>query len=272
VQESENLTTAFSREASDFITRNRKQPFFLMLAYNAVHSPLQADDRYLAKFSHIDDIQRRIFAAMLSHLDDGVGQVVKTLQEHGIDKNTLVILLSDNGGATKELTSSNHPLRGGKGNLYEGGIRVPMLASWPGTLNHARISTPVISTDIVATVTDILAKKFPTNQNTQASSADESGNVPSANASDGISWIRLLDKASENLPKRDLYWRMGKRRAIRRDNWKAISNDGHIWELYDLAIDLTESNNLSDRHPEVLTQLIDGWDQWNAQQAEPLWK
>jgi len=268
-QENENLTTAFTREASDFIRRNRQQPFFLLLAYNAVHSPLQADDRYLAKFAHIDDIHRRIFAAMLSHLDDGVGQVLQTLQEQGIDKNTLVILLSDNGGATKELTSSNHPLRGGKGNLYEGGIRVPMIAAWPGKLKPASISTPAISMDIAATVVDFASQ---TDRQSQAPIADISGSVRAEKSLDGISWLKLLQMPTEKPPERDLYWRMGNRRAIRSHNWKAICNDGRIWELYDLATDLSESNNLSDQHPEVLTRLITSWDQWNAQQVEPLWK
>ena len=118
VEEKENLTEAFTREAEDFISLHRSQPFFLYLAYSAVHSPLQGPEDYLAKFAHIDDIQRRIFAAMLAQLDDGVGRVLARLRSLGLSENTLVVFLSDNGGPTRELTSSNAPLRGEKGSLF----------------------------------------------------------------------------------------------------------------------------------------------------------
>lgn len=114
IDEQANLTDAFTREACDFIHRHRQQPFFLNLSYNAVHSPMQATDEYLGKHADIADIHRRIFAGMLSHLDDSLGQVLGQLQVSGIEERTLVFFLSDNGGPTKELTSSNAPLRGGK--------------------------------------------------------------------------------------------------------------------------------------------------------------
>jgi len=94
-----------------------KRPFFLYLAYNAVHSPLQGDDKYMERFSHIGDIQRRIFAAMLAQLDDGVGQVLDAVKKEGILENTMIVFFRDNGGPTCQLSSSNLPPRGGKGNL-----------------------------------------------------------------------------------------------------------------------------------------------------------
>ena len=107
VLENEYFTDAITRESVDFIDRHSDKPFFLFVSYNAVHSPLQAADKYMKKFNHIEDIQRQIFAAMLANLDDSVGDILKKLTKEEVENNTLVFFLSDNGGPTKELTSSN---------------------------------------------------------------------------------------------------------------------------------------------------------------------
>ncbi len=147
-----NLTDAFTTETESFIERHRHQPFFICLAYNAVHSPMQADETYWNRYPHIEDPQRRIFAAMLSQLDDGVGRVLAKLDATGLRENTMVFFLSDNGGPTRELTSSNGPLRGEKGSLFEGGIRVPMIASWPGQIPTGKEEDRMVSSlDIFAT-------------------------------------------------------------------------------------------------------------------------
>jgi arylsulfatase B len=151
--EEEYFTDAITRESVDFIDRHADKPFFLFVSYNAVHSPLQAADKYMDKFKHIEDIQRRIFAAMLANMDDSVGDIMKKLKKEDLEKDTLVFFLSDNGGPTRELTSSNQPLRGEKGQMYEGGIRVPFLFQWPDKVPAGKtFDRPVLSTDIFATI------------------------------------------------------------------------------------------------------------------------
>lgn len=255
ITEQENLTDGFTREACDFILRHQAQPFFLCLAYNAVHSPLQADDKYFERFSHIEDVQRRIFAAMLSHLDDGIGKVVGTLTAAGLRDNSLIIFLSDNGGPTKELTSSNLPLRGGKGSVYEGGVRVPMIVNWPREISSNVVETPVISTDIAATLADLL------------NVAQEDRGVHE----DGQSWLPIF-KGKQTSEQREFFWRMGNRNAIRVGDWKAVRQQSTVWELYDLASDIGESNNLAGEMPGKLSELTDRWEAWNQLQVEPLWR
>ncbi len=254
VDEKTNLTDAFTREACDFIGRHRAQPFFLYLAYNAVHSPLQGVDDYMKKFAHIEDIQRRIFAAMLAHLDDNVGRVLAQLRESGVEENTLVVFLSDNGGPTKELTSSNAPLSGGKGELREGGIRVPFIVSWKNHVTAGGVmDAPVTSMDATATALEL------------------AGAGSGQAKLDGGSLMPLLLGKTTAAPERTLFWRVGKQNALRNGDWKLIRN-GKEWQLYDLAHDIGEANNLATKKPAHVQQLSSLWDKWNAEQIEPLWR
>jgi arylsulfatase A-like enzyme len=153
VKTTQYLTDEFSDEAVSFIGRHKAEPFFLYLAYNAPHSPLQASEKYLARFKDIKDGKRRTYAAMVSAVDDGVGEVLAKLRELGIEENTMMVFLSDNGGPTSDNASDNRPLRGGKGSLTEGGIRVPFAAQWPGRIPKGLVyQHPVISLDILATI------------------------------------------------------------------------------------------------------------------------
>jgi arylsulfatase B len=254
IDEKTNLTDAFTREACDFIGRHRSQPFFLYLAYNAVHSPMQGTDEYMKKFSHIEDIQRRIFAAMLAHLDDSVGKVLAELRESGVEENTVVVFLGDNGGPTEELTSSNAPLRGGKGDLWDGGIRVPFIVSWKNHITAARIvDAPVVSMDATATALEL---------------ADAG---PGQKRPDGINLMPLLTGKMAEVPERTLFWRVGQKNALRSGNWKLI-RDGKEWQLYDLAHDIGETTNLAAKEPARVQQLSSLWDKWDAEQIEPLWR
>ena len=253
VDERANLTDAFAREACDFIARHKAQPWFLCLAYNAPHSPMQGADAQMAKFGHIEDIHRRIYTAMVSHLDDSVGTVMTKLRESGMEENTLVFFVSDNGGPTKELTSSNAPLRGGKGGLLEGGIRVPFIMSWKGRFKPQVLDAPVISMDAVATALDL-----------------GKANAKPANL-DGRSLLPLLTGVTGATPHAALFWRVGNRNAVRQGDWKLIRERG-VWQLYNLANDIGEAKDLAPGEAKRVAELTTLWTEWDAQQVEPLWK
>ncbi len=259
VVETEYLTDALTREAVDFIDRHDDKPFFLYLTYNAVHSPLQGADAYMEKFSHIEDVHRRIFAAMLANLDDSVGAVMKQLRKSGLEENTIVFFLSDNGGPTRELTSSNSPLRGGKGTMYEGGLRVPFMVQWKGTIPAGRLyKKPVSSFDIYATA------------------AANSKGVTAPRLIEGVDLAPFLTGKDDGNPHDTLFWRQGGKAGLRHIDWKLVRMGGRKatgkarWELYDLSKDLSEEKNLARSNPERLAELVELWTKMDSEMAEPL--
>ncbi len=259
VIETEYLTDAFTREAVDFIDRHDDKPFFLYLAYNAVHSPLQGADAYMQKFSHIEDVHRRIFAAMLVNMDDSVGEVMKQLRKSGLEENTIVFFLSDNGGPTRELTSSNLPLRGGKGTMYEGGLRIPFMVQWKGTIPSGQQYTkPVSSIDIYAT----------------AAANAERATTPKQ--VEGVDLIPFLTGQDSGTPHETLFWRQGGKAGLRHGDWKVVRMGGRQtpgnarWELYDLSHDLSEETDLANSQPERLSKMVGLWEKMNGEMNEPL--
>lgn len=258
VVETEYLTDALTREAVDFIDRHDDKPFFLYLAYNAVHSPLQGADAYMEKFAAIEDIHRRIFAAMLSNLDDSVGAVLEQLRKSGLEENTLVFFLSDNGGPTRELTSSNAPLRGEKGQMYEGALRVPFMVQWKDKIPADKVYERTVSSlDIYATA------------------AAQSGATPPKKI-EGVDLLPYLTGKNSSNPHETLYWRQGGRAALRHGDWKIVRMGGRnkvgdaAWELYNLETDPGEANDLAKAHPAKLDQLISIWEKMNSEMSDPL--
>jgi arylsulfatase B len=232
---------------------------FLFVTYNAVYSPLQGADAYMVKFAEIEDIQRRTFAAILSYMDDSIGAILEKLREEKLENNTLIFFVSDNGGPTRELTSSNLPIRDGKGSVYEGGNRVPFLIQWKGQLPANRVyENPVISLDIFATA-----------------AAFSNALLDERKVYEGFNLIPYL-KGEKNLRPHDtLFWRIDKRSAIRVGDWKLLRNPRHgqgvQWELYNLTEDISETNDLAASLSEKSSEMIATWEATNRQMIDPVW-
>ena len=246
------MTTRITEEAVDFIKREKDKPFFAYVAYNAVHAPAQAPEEDVAKFNTGDET-RDILMAMLYHLDLGVGEIVKTLKQEGVYDNTIIIYLSDNGGAGT-MYADNTPLRGMKQHIYEGGIRVPFIVSWPGKLKAGtQCDVPVWSTDILPTALAVAGLKPLT------------GSKPL----DGKNMLPALMGKTAQLHDA-LYWCSGSdgKWAVRQGDWKYLFDKGEVG-LYNLKDDLGESKNLKDQHPEKFQALEKLYNDWFAQMGEP---
>jgi arylsulfatase A-like enzyme len=261
------LTDVLAQEAASFIEGNRREPFFLYLAFNAVHTPLQVPDAAYKRFAHIKDPKRRIHLAMTAALDDAVGKVLTKLRATGLDEKTLIFFLSDNGGPTTKFApnaSSNGPLRGSKGDTWEGGIRVPFFVRWKGQLPAGKVyDPPVIALDIHATAL-----------------AAAGIAVKPAWKLDGVNLLPFLKGDNTAAPHAALFWRFGEQMAVRAGDWKLVRPDlsakefGKIAEkpmLFNLRTDVGEKHDLAGKHPEKVKELLGKWQAWNKELAPPAW-
>lgn len=250
------LTDEFSDEAVSFVERNKAQPFFLFLSYNAPHTPLQATTKYLDRFSHIKDPKRKTYAAMVSAIDDGVGFLLETLRENKLEEKTIVAFLSDNGGPITKNASLNTPLRGAKGDVWEGGLRVPFALQWKGTLPAGKTyDHPVSSLDFAATMAALSGAK-----------------VDKAKPLDGVNIIPYLTGKNPNPPHEVLYLRKfdDKRFSVRKGKYKlAIPFRNGKPQLYDLDEDVGETRDLASAKPKILSELDVLLKEWSAQLIEP---
>ncbi|MCC6680773.1 MAG: sulfatase [Phycisphaeraceae bacterium] len=259
VNEPQYLTDAFGREAAAFIERNNQQPFLLYLPFNAVHSPLVATPQYLQRFEHLPP-ERQVYAAMVSAMDDAVGQLCAALRKESLEDNTLIFFLSDNGGASGQgvahaSAADNHPLGGRKGTFWEGGIRVPFFIKWPAGITAGQVlSQPVSALDILPTALAAAGATF---------TGDD--------ASDGVNLLPLMQGKSEQAPHDALYWRYHEHTAIRRGDWKLIAfADGRL-QLFNLRQDIGETTNLAEQNPQQVASLRVQLDAWNAELPRPAW-
>ena len=255
VDEKEYLTTAITREAVSFIDRHKAAPFFLYVPYNAVHTPQQVPPKYVEPFAAVKDEKRRLMLAMLAALDEGVGQILGKLRDAGVEENTLVVFHSDNGGPTFGNASRNTPLRGIKGELWEGGIRVPFVLQWKGRINPGQvIHHPVIALDV-----------FPT---ALAAAGAQPRPQPQL---DGVNLLPWLEGKTQGRPHDALYWRFKPQWAVRDGDYKLVAPRNAAPQLFDLAKDPGERNDLSGDKPEIVKRLREKYDAWNAQLMEPRW-
>jgi arylsulfatase A-like enzyme len=256
IDEKAYLTDAFGREAAAFIDRHKQEPFFLYLTFNAVHAPLQAPDKYTGRFSQIGDERRRTWAAMLSAMDDNVGAILDKLAQEKLDERTLIVFISDNGGPTLNTTSRNDPLHGYKGQVWEGGIRVPYMVQWKGKLPAGKVyDQPVIALDIVPTAI-----------------AAAGGSVSSDHPVDGVDLTPYLTGQKTGRPHDALYWRFGPQWAIRRGDFKLLQTLEGGAKLFDLASDVGEQRDLAADKPDLVKELQANWRSWDSQLEAPKWK
>ncbi len=250
------LTDVLEHEASRFIRRDHKRPWFLYLAFNAPHGPLEATEAQLQALSNIPDPNRRRYAALVAGMDRAIGSVLKTVRDSGQAKNTLVWFISDNGGVVTTVHSDNSPLRGSKGQVYDGGIRVPFLVSWPARLEGGQdFHFPVSSLDIFSTC--IHAGK---------SSFDEVDEL------DGVDLMPYLMQQKLGPPHNFLFWKTAgsAKYAVRRNIWKLVGSDTGPPELYNLARDISESVDEAAAHPDIVENLFQAYSRWNTQTLPPI--
>lgn len=256
VEEKEYLTDAFTREAVNFIEQQKKQPFFLYLAYNAPHTPLQASEKYLSRFPTTMNPKRRTYAAMVSAVDDGVGAILNKLAALGIAENTIVIFLSDNGGPKQDNASDNGVLRGGKGGFFEGGIRVPFVMQWPAKISpDTKYTQPISSLDILATITGNVA-----------------GIKQIRNPLDGVNLIPFVTGKKAGAPHDYLFWRQYDQQrfaVLSATGDKAIMVGDTSKMLFHLPTDISEANNIANQEGQKLAQLEEQRKRWAAQMIPP---
>lgn len=251
------MTENFAREAVAFLEKHKAEPFFLYLPFNAVHNPIIAPYKYLSRFPKLEDERRRRFAGTLSAMDDAVGTVLEKLEAEKLTEKTLVVFISDNGGPTRQTTSSNLPLRGRKSFVYEGGIRVPYFMQWKGTLPAKTLyDQPVISLDLLPTLV-----------------AAAGGSIDPHWKLDGVNLLPYLKGEVHEAPHKELYWRFGPEWAIRQGDWKLVASEkATVPMLVNLKDDISETKDLSGAEPAKVQALTAAYKRWASELVEPRWE
>lgn len=253
------LTDDFSNEAVNYIDKYSKneKPFFMYLAYNAPHAPIQATKEYTDQVKHIEFGDRAAYAAMVVGMDVGIGKVIDKLKATGEYENTLIFFYSDNGGHSHG--ASSEPYRGHKGMMFEGGIREPFLISWPNKIKGNQVyEKPIIALDIFPTILSAANIEKPSNKEI-----------------DGVDLMPILTKKKKALKERTLFWRYsgGEGYAVRDGDYKLIySYYKKDVLLFNIKNDEFEHNNIASQHPEIVSELNKKYKIWSKDNIVPLWK
>ncbi len=258
IVEEQYLTFAIRDKAIDYMEKNKDDPFFMYLAFNAPHIPFQAPVDYYCKYEHIEDDNKRVYYSMISALDDAIGEINQKLKELDIDDNTIVYLISDNGGASYTHATDNGPLKGGKLNHFEGGINVPFMMKWPGKIKDGmRFINPVSSTDIFTTTV-----------------LNTGGKLPEDRKYDGVDLVPYISKENSERPHEHFFWRADHIWVIRDMDYKLILSTRDGWaELYDMKDNNFEEINIKDEMPELYEELLQKHQDWQDSELpeKPMW-
>ncbi|WP_179020657.1 sulfatase-like hydrolase/transferase [Winogradskyella forsetii] len=246
------LTDILGDRSVSFVEENKDNPFFMYLAYNAVHTPMEAKDTDLEKYKNHP---RKHLAAMTWSLDQNVGKLYQKLKDLNLLENTLIYFLSDNGGAHNN-TSNNGILKGWKGNKFEGGHRVPFIVSWPSKIRGNR------TFDGLTSSLDIFSTSI------AAAGIDNDKNL----VLDGTNLLPFLSDEKQGDPHNQLFWRKLDEAGARIGDHKLIRLKNYGSVLYDLSNDLSETTNLAIKDTVTFNQLLNGLEQWETKMIDPLWQ
>lgn len=247
------LTNVLADETCAFIDRNQDQPFFAYVSFNAVHTPMQADPRDKDAFAQLQG-DRRTGAQMTLSLDRACGRIIDKLKELELDQNTLVVFTNDNGGPMDKNGSSNYPFSGVKGTQLEGGVRVPGIVSWPAKLQAESVYKKPLSTlDLIPTFV-----------------AAGGGDSASIEGLDGVDMLPYLLGTNQQRPHQTLHWKMETRAAIRDGDWKMLRFPDRPAELFNLADDPGEQNDLAGDHPDRVKTLYRSMFAWELELERPM--
>ncbi len=256
IEEDEYLTSRIAQEACRFITENKENPFLLYVPFSAPHTPFQAPRSYIDKFEDIKEENKQVYFAMILALDDAIGKIMEQIKESGIEENTLIFFSSDNGGATYTGATDNGDLKGGKMTQFEGGLNVPFIMKWKGTLTEGgKYTKPVSLMDIYATAFSTCYIPSPTF-------------LPL----DGVDLMPYLTGKNSNSPHEYLFWRTDFSKSVRYDKWKLILNSrDNFLLLYDLEADKQERYDLKAAHSGIIQQMLSSLSDWESELIAPLW-
>ncbi|MBD1261629.1 sulfatase-like hydrolase/transferase [Maribacter polysiphoniae] len=247
-------TDVFADKAISFMERNKDKPFFIYLAFNAVHTPMEATEDDLKKFPNLTG-KRKEVAAMTLALDRACGKVLDKLKELGLENNTIIVFSNDNGGPTDKNASINLPLSGTKSNQLEGGLRVPFLMSWPNHIKgNIKYTYPVSTLDLLPTFY-----------------AAGGGNVADLKEVDGVDLLPYITGKNDTRPHETLYWKKENRGVYREGDWKFIRFPDRPAELYDMSKDTPELEDLANKYPERVKEMYKKLFKWELTLERPMW-